>query len=76
MGDFRIPSLIAVPLWVGSALAVLGYTYLAFKETANGIESAALSVEGTINPLVASANVLSAELKPLNRETFKKSGEK
>lgn len=75
MNSIRIPSLIAVPLWIGSALAVLGYTYLAFKETANGFESAAISVEGAINPLVASADVLSAELKPLNRETFKKSGQ-
>lgn len=36
MGDLRIPVPIAVALWAASGLAVLSYTYLAFKETAKG----------------------------------------
>lgn len=68
----------AVTAWTASALAVIGYTYIAFKETATDLEGMALSVEGGINPLVASANLLDAELNPqpekkLDRERFKKS---
>lgn len=38
MGNFRIPVPVAVVAWAASGLAVLSYTYLAFKETANGAE--------------------------------------
>lgn len=78
MGDFRIPPLIAVPMWIGSALAVLGYTYIAFKETADGrtepvnTKLSAKQSQKELQGLLAQL----PELKPLERETFKKSGEK
>lgn len=78
LDNIRIPSLIAVPLWVGSALAVLGYTYIAFKETADGSDQpvnsklSAKQSEQELQGLLAKL----PELKPLDRERFKKSGEK
>ncbi len=77
MGNFRIPSLIAVPLWIGSAMAVLGYTYIAFKETANGSNepvNSKLSANQSAKELEGLLAQL-PELKPLERERFKKSGE-
>lgn len=77
MGDLRIPSLIAVPLWIGSTLAVIGYTIIAFKETANGRNEpvnsklSAKQSEKDLRGLVAQL----PELKPLDRNRFKKSGE-
>jgi hypothetical protein len=38
VGNFRIPVPIAVVAWAASGLAVLSYTYLAFKETSSGAE--------------------------------------
>lgn len=72
----KIPTALAVTLWVGSGLAVLTYTYIAFKETANGLESGAMDIVGSsVNPLVASAAILAAEeIKPLERGHFKQSG--
>lgn len=73
--EFKIPKVLAVTLWAASGLAVLSYTYIAFKETANGLESGAMNAVGAANPLVASAAVLAAEeIKPLERGHFKKSG--
>ena len=48
MGNFRIPVPIAVAAWAASGLAVLSYTYLAFKETANG--SGSVPGENAIPP--------------------------
>lgn len=56
----KIPMPLAVTLWAGSALAVLTYTTLAFKETANGLESGAMAVAAVENPLVAGAAYLAA----------------
>ncbi len=51
---------LAVTVWAGSALAVLTYTYLAYKETANGFESGAMNAVGAANPLVATAAIIAA----------------
>ena len=72
--EAKVPVVLAVGLWVASGLAVLTYTYIAFKETANGLESGAMEVTELANPLVATAGVLaSEEVKPLERGKFKKS---
>lgn len=71
MGNFRIPVPIAVLAWTASGLAVLSYTYLAFKETANGQGS----VPGeTLPPKLSKKqqeNLVSQlpELKPLKNPT-------
>lgn len=63
--EVRVPTVLAVGLWVASGLAVMTYTFVAFKETATGAEAAGLSIAeigaGATNPLVASAAVLAAE---------------
>jgi len=74
----KVPVFLAVGLWVGSALAVLTYTYIAFKETAGGAESGAAAIITQGNPIVASQKILAAEAagavtKPLNRNKFKPS---
>jgi len=56
----KIPMPLAVTLWAGSALAVLTYTVLAYKETANGLESGAMAIGAATNPLVAGAAYLAA----------------
>lgn len=58
MGDFRIPTVLAVGLWSASALAVLTYTYIAFSETATDLEKLGMAAEGG---LIGSAAVLAAE---------------
>lgn len=73
----RIPTALAVGLWVASGLAVMTYTFIAFKETATGAEAAGLTIAevagSATNPLVASAAVLAAEeVKPLDRGKFNK----
>jgi len=73
VGDFRIPTFIAVGFWVASALAVTTYTVIAFKETATDLEGA---VAFGASPLVASAAVLAADTvteKPLERGKFQSS---
>lgn len=35
-GDWRIPVVVAAVAWFASAIAVIGYTYIAFKETISG----------------------------------------
>lgn len=35
-GDWRIPVVVAAVAWFASAIAVIGYTYIAFKETVSG----------------------------------------
>lgn len=35
-GDWRIPVVIAAVAWFASAIAVIGYTFIAFKETISG----------------------------------------
>lgn len=69
MGGPKIPVFLAVGLWSASALAVLTYTAIAFKETATGLDEAVL-VAGS--PLVAGAGLLGAEAagKQLNRNKF------
>lgn len=74
MNEPKFPVVLAVGLWGASALAVLTYTLIAYKETATKVEGiAALAAD----PLVASAAVLAAETagpqKPLERGRFKKS---
>lgn len=78
MGEPKFPVVFAVGLWAASGLAVLTYTVIAYRETANGLESGAMTVLGQTNGLVASANVLDASLgiapdKPLERGKFRKS---
>lgn len=60
MGAFKLPMPLAVTLWAASGLAVLTYTVLAYKETANGLESGAMGAAAVANPLVASATILAA----------------
>lgn len=82
MGEPRIPVVVAVGFWAASALAVFTYTYIAFKETANGLESGAMKAveigETAANPLVATGAILAAEAvapeKPIDREKFTPSG--
>lgn len=64
MNEPRIPVSLAVGFWIASGLAVLGYTYIAFRETASGaIEN--FAVQGGVEPsLVAAGNLLSSELSP------------
>lgn len=64
MGEPKIPVFVAVGFWFASALAVASYTYVAFKETANGAESGAMLVAAGADPLVATAGILSSELSP------------
>lgn len=66
MGEPKIPVFLAVGFWAASALAVLGYTYIAFKETAKGAESGAWGAASVTNPLVAGADVLTAGLASKN----------
>jgi hypothetical protein len=76
----KIPTVFAVGVWAASGLAVLTYTYIAFKETATGLESGALAVAEhaavAANPLVAGSEVLLAEQvaappeKKLDRNRF------
>lgn len=78
MTELRIPTIVAVTAWVASAMAVASYTWIAFKETATDLEGAGMAVGAATNPLVASTDVLSAEVagkpqKPLDRERFKPS---
>lgn len=75
----RIPTVFAVGLWVASGLAVLTYTFIAFKETATGVEAAGMIVgeAANPNPLIAAASVLAAEMpgkevKPMDRGKFKR----
>lgn len=61
VGSLKIPTALAVTLWAASGLAVLSYTILAYKETANGLETGALALAGAqANPLVATASILAA----------------
>jgi hypothetical protein len=75
----KIPTVLAVGVWAASGLAVLTYTYIAFKETANGLESGAMVLGGNaINPLISSAAILASEEvappeKQLERNRFTKS---
>jgi hypothetical protein len=46
VGDWHIPTVVASVAWFASALAVLGYTYIAFKETAGGSDSLDASPPG------------------------------
>jgi len=76
MGEIRIPTVLAVGLWAASALAVLTYTTIAFKETSTDLEGV-LAFGG--NPLVAGATAMAAEeiappQKQLDRGHFKPSG--
>lgn len=72
--EAKVPMVVAVGLWVASALAVTAYTYIAFKETANGLESGAMELASGSNPLVASAAVLTAEeVSPLEHGHFRRS---
>lgn len=79
MSGVKLPMPLAVTLWAGSALAVLTYTALAYKETANGLESGALAAASVANPLVASAAILAANEigtpKKTHREKFNHSPE-
>lgn len=75
MNELRIPTTLAVGFWLASGLTVLGYTYLAFKETANGQGSGANSQEKS--DLAADPAILQAEQqggtgKQLNRKKFDK----
>lgn len=56
----KIPMPLAVTLWASSALAVITYTALAYKETANGLETGAIAAATVADPLVAGAAVLAA----------------
>lgn len=75
----RIPTALGVGLWLASGLAVLTYTFVAFKETATGVEAAGLVIGEAASPLVAIPGVLAAEVTPsqptkqLNRNRFKPS---
>lgn len=78
MNEPKIPVFLAVGFWSASALAVLGFTYVALRESASGgLEN--FAVQGGIVPTeVAVGGILSAELtpqpvKPLNRGKFKPS---
>jgi hypothetical protein len=76
----KVPTALAVGVWAASGLAVLTYTYIAFKETANGLESGAMVLGGNaINPLVSAGAILASEEiappeKNLERNLFRKSG--
>jgi hypothetical protein len=61
----KIPTFVAVGFWVASALAVGTFTWIAVKETASGLAKGALEVEGAINPEVAAANLIAAEVEPV-----------
>lgn len=64
MNEPKIPVFLAVGLWSASALVVLGFTYVAFRETASGaIENFAVA-GGVIPAEVAAGRILSAELTP------------
>lgn len=39
LGDWHIPTALAVSFWAASAVAVIGYTFKAYKETADGYSS-------------------------------------
>lgn len=73
----KIPMPLAVTLWAGSALAVLTYTTLAYKETAKGLESGAIALATVTDPLVAGAAIIAATEvgapKKQHREKFKHS---
>lgn len=74
----KVPTALAVGVWAASGLAVLTYTYIAFKETANGLESGAMAIGQAANPLIAAPAILAAETvkppeKKLERNIFKKS---
>jgi hypothetical protein len=56
----KLPMPLAVTLWAASSLAVLTYTALAFKETANGLESGAIALETVADPLVEGAAFIAA----------------
>jgi hypothetical protein len=45
-GGFRIPAAVAVTLWFASAMAVAGYTVIAFAETASGSDTLNASPPG------------------------------
>jgi hypothetical protein len=60
----KIPVFLAVGLWTASALAVLGYTYIAFRETAKGGLEGFVVKGGLVPTDVAIGQVLSAELTP------------
>lgn len=74
VGRFKLPMPLAVTLWAASGLAVLTYTTLAYKETANGLESGAIAAVAVADPLVAGAAYLAAtEIgapKKIHREKF------
>lgn len=81
MPELRIPTVVAVGLWAASGLAVLTYTYIAFKETATDAERI---LQIAASPLIANEALLAAEgvtselekpkpAKPLDRKRFKKS---
>jgi hypothetical protein len=67
----RIPVFLAVGFWVASGLAVAGFTYVAFRETASGaVEN--FAVQGGLDPsLVAAGGLLSSELTPDKKTSLK-----
>lgn len=67
MKEPKIPVFLAVGFWLASGLAVTGFTYVAFRETAQGaLEN--FAVVGGIDPAeVAAGGVLSASLTPDKR---------
>jgi hypothetical protein len=85
VGNFRIPVPIAVAAWAASGLAVLSYTYLAFKETASGAEPtksgtrlSAAAGKKELQELVSDLPELKplknpTPITPLNRNKFQKS---
>jgi hypothetical protein len=46
IGDWHIPTVLAVTGWFAAGLAVLGYTMIAYKETAGGASSLDASPPG------------------------------
>lgn len=75
--EIRVPAALAVVLWAASGLAVLSYTYLAYKETSGG--KSAVNTGGlSANQAVLDAELL-GQVAPLKRHTgrrFKKGNTK
>lgn len=74
----KIPVFLAVGLWAASALAVLSYTLIAYKETSTGESQLAAAIVAPGSDLVAQGAMLAAEdaigtPKPLNRGKFRPS---
>lgn len=80
-GDWRIPVVVAAVAWFASAIAVIGYTYIAFKETVSGEgdslnsnppgEGTTITTSGANIPGVK-GKVPLANLPPLPNESPKK----